>query len=483
MSDEIFNLTTKFEQQLREFGEQRQQLDTLIRQLLQALAQKKIPRDDAYIKEALADLYTSEDALVQTSRSVTHLLEQSFKLSQTSDLVFTSLNPSQVVETAMDTIVELTLADRAYLMLRDPTTKQMEVVAARNWERETLSDAEVIFSRSIIEMAMEQKHAIISENASRDNRFDAATSVLMNRLRSVLCIPLILKEEVIGVLYADNPVQKGIFQEYQIPVLSAFAHQTAIAIENARLYQTLERVNRQLNEANRLKSEFLGVVSHELRSPFSAIGFALEAFPRYGMDNLTLEQRELWEDLTKGIKQAQQQANNLVNYAGLFSRQGQLKLEPVDINALIAETVQTAQPMAERRDISISTKVAKDLRLPAGDVDRLGEAIWHLVQNAIQYNKPKGKIIIRAGIVREHLAIEVEDTGIGIKPEHQERIWEAFEQITDSLKRGVEGLGLGLALVRYVAMAHGGAVRLKSTPDVGSTFGIMLPLSATRLSE
>lgn len=254
-------------------------------------------------------------------------------------------------------------------------------------------------------------------------------------------------------------------------------------IENARLYQALERANVQLNEANRLKSEFLGVISHELRSPFSSIGFAIQNFTREGMDNLSADQKRLWNDLIKGVEQAQKQANTLVNYAGLFSRQGQLEFKQINLTELIRQTSQPLTRMAESRQIAVRIEAPENLILPAGDSERLSEAIWHLLQNAVQYNKIGGTVVIRAARNNEHIKIEVQDTGIGIPKEHQERIWESFQQMSDSLKRGVEGLGLGLSIVRYVAVAHGGTVTLESTPNAGSTFAIILPLSPSQMGE
>jgi signal transduction histidine kinase len=476
MNSRIQEIARRFQDSLEQFVQARHRLENTQQKLLQELKQNRIhPRTD--LIRPMNELYQLEQNLQQVSKSVAWLLEQSFELARTSALISSSLQLHQIIEEVMDTVVHITNADRAYLMLHDQTTGKMSIAAARNWERENLSEDEIVFSKSIIDYSVANKEAVITSNAVDDERFQSAKSILTNKLRSVMCIPLVLKEEVIGVLYADNPVQKGIFLEDHLPIMVAFAQQAAITIENAKLYNELERANRHLAEANRLKSEFLGLISHELRSPFSSIGFSMQLFERYGMDNLSPDQRGVWDDLVKGIRQAQQQTNNLVTYAGLFSKQGQLTMQEVNLTELINQVAADAQPMLQTRGITLSVAVPDDLEMPAGDYERLSEAVWHLTQNAIQYNNPGGRVTIRAQRIGEAISIEVEDTGVGIAPEYQERIWEAFEQITDSLKRGVEGLGLGLALVRYVAMAHGGDVTLVSTPGEGSTFSMILPLS------
>lgn len=242
-------------------------------------------------------------------------------------------------------------------------------------------------------------------------------------------------------------------------------------------HRELQDVNLQLDEANKLKSNFLGLVSHELRSPFVSIDLALQAFPRYGLENLTSDQRELIAQVGHGFTEARQMIDRLVGYATLLSKQGQLHLETINIATLINETVTLLRPMAQRRQVSFQVDVPESLTLPAGDRERIGEALWHLLHNAIKFSRPRGEVSVRAYIQPEYLVFEVEDTGVGIPLDQQARIWEPYAQLSDPLKRGVEGLGLGLAMVRYVAAAHGGKVILHSQPDVGSVVGFWLPLS------
>jgi signal transduction histidine kinase len=237
----------------------------------------------------------------------------------------------------------------------------------------------------------------------------------------------------------------------------------------------LQDVNNQLEEANHLKSNFLGLISHELRSPFVSIDFALQTFARYGLDNLLSEQRELFEEVTGSFKTGRKMIDNLVNYAGLLSKQGRLNLEAVNVSELVNCTASVLRPMAESRGLEWQVHVSDDLMLDAGDRERIGEAVWHLMHNAIKFTKRGGRVATRAYRQGDSTVIEVKDTGIGIESQQQARLWEAFGQSADPLKRAVDGLGLGLALVRYVALAHHGSVALESTPGTGSVFSLVLP--------
>jgi signal transduction histidine kinase len=262
-------------------------------------------------------------------------------------------------------------------------------------------------------------------------------------------------------------------------------HQQALAY--ARDLQTLYRqfqqtnkqlqdVNTQLEEANQLKSNFLGIVSHELRSPLVPIDLALQAFPRYGTANLKPEQRALLEQLNHSFQNIRQMIDGLVEYATLLSKQGRLNLGAVNMADLINETAAALIPMASRRGLDLSAQVPPDLILPAGDQERIKDAVWHLLHNTIKFTAASGKILLRAFGDGSRIVVEVQDTGIVLSLEEQDQLWEPFAQLTDSLQRGATGMGL--ALVRYVAVAHGGDVTLQSEPGKGSVFGFWLPIRA-----
>jgi GAF domain-containing protein len=162
-------------------------------------------------------------------------LEQLQALTRTSTLLTSSLELDEVLQTVMDTVVDLTGAERAYLMLHKEG-RPLSIRAARNWDHETIGDQDVLFSRSVVQAAIEQKRAIITDNAQTDTRFGHQASILAQQVRSILCIPLYMQDQLVGVLYADNRFHKGIFSDEMLPVLTVFGTQAAIAIRNARQY-------------------------------------------------------------------------------------------------------------------------------------------------------------------------------------------------------------------------------------------------------
>jgi signal transduction histidine kinase len=245
----------------------------------------------------------------------------------------------------------------------------------------------------------------------------------------------------------------------------------------ADLNRDLERANEQLQELDKLKSAFIGVVTHELRSPFAALDFSMQLIQRYGLENLMPEQREQLKQVSEGLKRAETMINNLITFAAFLSKQGQLQMVPVNLRQLAQEAVKTLEPMARSRDVKITLQLSGPVPLVMGDRERLAEAIYHLTHNAIKFNRNGGKVTLTCRAVPEWVTVEVADTGIGIPAEKLPMMWQDFTQLADPLRRGVEGLGLGLPLVRYVVKAHNGDVWARSLPGQGSVFGFQIPVA------
>jgi PAS domain S-box-containing protein len=167
-------------------------------------------------------------------------------LSRTAELINSTLDLDDVLNQVMDTVIGLTAAERGYLMLRNSDSGAMEFRVARNIEQRTLNEDEFIVSSSIVAEVARSGKPVVTTNAAQDDRFSAQQSVAQYMLRSILCVPLSLKGQVTGVVYADNRIKSGLFGEKELELLYAFASQAAIAIENARLFESLQLSLREI---------------------------------------------------------------------------------------------------------------------------------------------------------------------------------------------------------------------------------------------
>lgn len=203
------------------------------------------------------------------SKRMVEQIEMLQGLVRTSALMTSTLDVHKVLEEVMDTAIMLTDAERAFLVLRQDGSEELELRAARNWDRETLKENDITFSRSVIDTALKTGEPILTLNAQGDSRFQNNQSVLVNQLRSILCIPLKLRERVIGVLYADNRLEQGVFDQDSVALLTSFANQAAIAIINA---QQFARINADLAEAKRkVRRLEIEVNEQRLKSEISEI--------------------------------------------------------------------------------------------------------------------------------------------------------------------------------------------------------------------
>jgi adenylate cyclase len=207
------------------------------RSLLQRQGMSLPPGTLATLQQIRAEL----DQLAQIFGSSQTELHRLRALSRTAELINSTLDLSDVLNGVMDTVIRLTKAERGYLVLRNDETGEMEFRVARNMERHSLTESEFIFSGTIIEQVARSGTAVVTMDAANDERFNTSDSIQFNALRSILCVPLLLKGEVTGVVYADNRIQQGLFGDKELQLLQAFANQAAIAIYNAQLFESLQQ--------------------------------------------------------------------------------------------------------------------------------------------------------------------------------------------------------------------------------------------------
>jgi PAS domain S-box-containing protein len=202
------------------------------------------------------------------------------ELAGIGQVVNSTLDLDSVLEIVMDTIVRLIHAERGFLMLRDEGG-QMTTRIARNWEQESIDPSEFAISRTIMEKVIETSDPVLTTNAQEDPRFGAQTSIIAFALRSILCVPLKIKEDLIGLIYADNRIRSGIFTENERDLLTAFANQAAVAIENARLFSSLKHTLAEVIELKGLMDNIFasiasGVITADVENQITLCNRAAE---------------------------------------------------------------------------------------------------------------------------------------------------------------------------------------------------------------
>jgi signal transduction histidine kinase len=291
--------------------------------------------------------------------------------------------------------------------------------------------------------------------------------------RSILAVPLTRDNQLIGGL-AVNRKTAGAFDPQVIELLKTFAAQSAIAIQNARLFREIEIKSRELETASRHKSEFLANMSHELRTPLNAIiGFS-EVLSERLFGEMNDKQAEYVEDIAESGRHLLELINDILDLSKIEAGRMELDASDFDLPKAIAQTLSLVRERAERRGIIVACDVDAEAGVVHGDARKVKQVILNLLSNALKFTPERGAIRVRVAGYDDRVEVSVSDTGVGIAKQDQEAVFEEFRQVGPSAAR-VQGTGLGLAISRKFIELHGGRLWLESELGKGSTFTFSLP--------
>ena len=310
---------------------------------------------------------------------------------------------------------------------------------------------------------------------------------------SYLAVPVISRSsEVIGGLFFGHS-EKGVFTERHEQIIEGLAAQTAIAIDNARLFEKTQkaveereillereqRARQQAEMASRTKDDFLGMLSHELRTPLNAI----MGWTRM-LTTTQLDQKAVATALATIDRNAKLQSmliDDMLDVSRIMSGKLRLDAQPVDLTSAINAAVDTLRPAADAKEIRIYVVLDFGSGTVLGDPVRLQQVVWNLLSNAIKFTPKGGSVSVSLARVNSHFEISVSDTGPGIEPEFLPHVFERFRQADSSSTKKYGGLGLGLAIVRQLVELHGGTVEAENVDGgPGAIFTVKLPIMVTR---
>jgi signal transduction histidine kinase/putative methionine-R-sulfoxide reductase with GAF domain len=292
--------------------------------------------------------------------------------------------------------------------------------------------------------------------------------------RALLAVPLVREDHLLGGLTVIRKAT-GAFAPEVVELLTTFGTQSALAIQNARLFREIADKSRQLEVASQHKSEFLANMSHELRTPLNAIiGFS-EVLGERMFGELNEKQDEYLKDIYASGQHLLSLINDILDLSKIEAGRMELEVSEFHLPTALDNALTLVRERAGRRGIALGMTVDERLGLIRADERKIRQVVLNLLSNAIKFTPEGGRIEVRAAPVDGSVEISVTDTGVGIAPEDQEAIFEEFKQVGTAAKK-VEGTGLGLALSRKFIELHGGRIWVKSEVGVGSTFTFRIPV-------
>lgn len=331
--------------------------------------------------------------------------------------------------------------------------------------------------------ALREGKPVICEDVRNDARMLPWREEALERdYRCAGAFPIQVHGRTIGALtlYASQP---GFFDRETIALLDELVAGVSFALESMRLEEQLRRKNRELEaqnqrvrEANRMKSEFLASMSHELRSPLNGIIGFTELLYDGKLGPVSAEHREFLGDILSSGRHLLQLINDVLDLAKVESGRLELRPEPVALDKLVHEVTEILGVVASDKHLRLGTEVAADLGEVLVDPSKLKQVLYNYLSNALKFTPPEGRVMVRVKPEGpNHFRLEVEDTGIGIRAEDIRRLFVEFQRPDSRAASKDQGSGLGLALTKRLVEAQGGRVGVQSTPGQGSVFHAILP--------
>jgi len=411
---------------------------------------------------------------------LTRSVEKLTALSEVSRAVSSTLD----VETVLDTIVsrasQLAGADGCSIFEYDEAAEQFELRATHNDDTafvEALRAVPLRRGEGLMGRAAEMREPIQIPDITQPGAYQssARTTLIRFGYRALLSVPLLREDQIIGSL-SFNRKAPGEFPPEVVDVLKTFATQSALAIQNARLFREIADKSAQLESASRHKSEFLANMSHELRTPLNAIiGFS-EILAEKMFGDINEKQTEYLQDILESGRHLLSLINDILDLSKIEAGRMELELSEFDLPTAIDNAVILVRERASRRGIQLGTTIDKRLGTIGGDERKVKQVLLNLLSNALKFTPEGGRIDVGARLYDHVAEVSVADTGIGIAPADQDAVFEEFRQVGAADKKA-EGTGLGLALSRRFIELHGGRIWVKSRLGAGSTFTFTLPLS------
>ena len=431
--------------------------------------------DQAVIAIENVRLFTELEArTTQLTRSVGELKA----LGEVGQAVSSTLDLATVLSTIVSRATELAGMDGGAIYEYDEIREKFYLRAAERYPAElveALRAMPIVRGEGALGRLAVSSEPVQIRDIADESVYQSRVREILIRVgyRSLLAVPLLREDHLLGGLVV-NQKSSGEFAPQVIELLKTFATQSALAIQNARLFREIEDKSRQLEIASQHKSEFLANMSHELRTPLNAIiGFSEVLYERM-FGEINDKQAEYLADILESGRHLLSLINDILDLSKIEA--GRMELEPTDFNlpGAIENTLTLVRERAHRRGIALERTLDPRLSIICADERKVKQVLLNLLSNALKFTPEGGRIAVRADVRDGKIEISVSDTGVGIATEDLEAVFEEFRQVGLAAKK-VEGTGLGLAISRKFIELHGGRIWVTSQLEVGSTFAFTLP--------
>jgi signal transduction histidine kinase len=417
--------------------------------------------------------------LRQRTDELGHLVEELRALGEVSQAVNSTLDLQTVLSTIVAKAAQLSGTEAGAIYVFDEGQRKFHLRSTYGMDQDVidaLGRQHIGLDEPNVMLAFRQSEPIQVADLQEAVHTDVNEIVLRAGYRARLVAPLAHGGHVVGMLVVRRRAP-GAFPQNTVELMKTFAAQSALAIQNARLFHEIEDKGRELEVASRHKSQFLANMSHELRTPLNAILGYTELVLDGIYGDAPEKMRGVLERVQTNGKHLLGLINDVLDLSKIEAGQLTLSLSDYSMTSLVQGVYVAVEPLAAKKNLALTTKIAASLPAGRGDERRLSQVLLNLVGNAIKFTD-KGEVAIEASLADGSFQVAVRDSGPGIAAADQVKIFEEFQQVDNTLTKQKGGTGLGLAISKRIVEMHGGRILVDSELGKGSTFTIKLPVNA-----
>lgn len=393
-----------------------------------------------------------------SERSKDTLAERYLSLVEIARVLASTLDLDRLLYQIVNAAAILTSSQAASILLYDENKNDLYFQSSTNLDSKVMRGLAVPLDNSIAGEIVKTRKPVIMMSTEDDPRhYQGVGDSTQLKTESLLGIPMITKDKVIGVLEVINKIE-GEYTPDDQSLLSALGSQAAVAIENTRLFQ---------------QSDLISELVHELRTPLASIQTAAHLLTRPEIDE---DKRDtMAETILKEAHRLSELTTSFLDLARLESGRIQFQKETVNLETLLNEVADLMRTRIKEEGLTFKMEITPPLPNVQGDEDKLKQVLLNLISNAIKYNRPDGSIVLGASKYENEVSFYVRDTGRGMKPEHAKKLFEKFYRVPGSEKIA-SGTGLGLSITKKIVEGHGGSIEVNSQENIGTTFTVNLPI-------
>jgi len=402
------------------------------------------------------------------SAALSNRIAEISRLSEVGKAINTTLELKDVLHMILSSALELLGGDEGSIMLLTDDSR-LEVVA---YEGTELGDSAEKVGTGISGRVAEKREPILIQGTDIPNGHPE------RGIHSAMSVPLLRRDELVGVLNVNETQRKKVFSEQDLHALDFFAEHAAVAIGNATLFEQERKSVVRLQELDRLKSDFVATVSHELKTPLTAIIGSAQTLNRRRAKMNPEQQASLLAMIERQGNRLLRLVEDVLTTARIESRIPKMQRDLIDLFEVAETTVDDLahSDIGAGREMIVTSE--SEHPLIWGDMGAIQQIMANLIENALKYSTEPERVFVTIQELPTAMLLDVKDEGQGMTDEQIQTIFDRFHQLDSSMTRDRGGFGLGLYIVKNLVAAHNGAIDVESKPGEGSMFRVRLPKRA-----